>query len=139
MGLMLDASILMDVERRSLALGEFLEQVRVRQDPAEVLVSAITVMELEHGCWRATDPSILARRRLFREALFAVLPIEPVNAEVGRLAAKIDAASRLRGIVVPLADLLIGTTALAFGHSIATRNPRHLQIIPGLRAVVWHW
>lgn len=139
MGLMLDASILIDAERRSLARGEFLDQVRVRQDPAEVLVSAITVMELEHGCWRATGPSILARRPLFLETLFAASPIEPANAGLGRLAAKIDAESRLRGIVIPLADLLIGTTALALGHSVATRNPRHFQIIPGLRVVDWHW
>lgn len=139
MGLMIDASILIDIERRSLAIGEFLEQVLARQDPAEALISAVTVMELEHGCWRTKNPSILARRRVFLDTLFAALPIESVNADVGRLAAKIDAESRLGGIVIPLADLLIGTTALAFGHTVATRNPRHFQMIPRLRVVDWRW
>lgn len=39
------------------------------------------------------------------------------------------------GLVIPFADLPIGTTALHFGHAVETRNLRHFQMIPGLRVV----
>jgi predicted nucleic acid-binding protein len=35
-------------------------------------------------------------------------------------------------MVIPLADLQIGVTALHFGFAIATLNVRHFEMIPGL-------
>jgi len=39
---------------------------------------------------------------------------------------------------LPLADLLIGVTALELGYSVTTGNLRHFQMIPGL-SVVQFW
>jgi hypothetical protein len=39
---------------------------------------------------------------------------------------------------LPLADLLIGVTALELGYTVATGNLRHFQRIPGL-AVMQLW
>jgi predicted nucleic acid-binding protein len=40
-----------------------------------------------------------------------------------------------KGIRVPLADLLIGVTALELDYSVATANPQHFERIPGLSVV----
>jgi predicted nucleic acid-binding protein len=45
---------------------------------------------------------------------------------------QIDGENQAKGIRIPLADLLIGVTALELGYSVATGNLRHFQLIPGL-------
>jgi len=52
---------------------------------------------------------------------------------MARLAGKLDAEQQSRGIVVPLADLLIGATALSLRYSVLTVNARHFGRIPGLK------
>ena len=42
---------------------------------------------------------------------------------------------QVQGVRLPLADLLIGVTALELGYSVATGNLRHFQMIPGLSVV----
>ena len=95
----------------------------------------MSVIELEHGYWRATSPEIAARRRAYLDAIFAAIPVQPFTHEMGQLAAKIDAEARKRGLVIPFADLQIGVTALHFGYAIGTLNPRHFRLIPGLTVV----
>jgi predicted nucleic acid-binding protein len=41
--------------------------------------------------------------------------------------------ARQKACGFPLADLLIGVTALELGYSVATDNLRHFQKIPGFR------
>ena len=40
--------------------------------------------------------------------------------------------SQAKGIRIPLADLLIGATALELGYAVATHNVRHFERIPDL-------
>ena len=56
----------------------------------------------------------------------------PLTTDIARLAGKLDAEQQRRGVVIPFADLLIGTTALSLGYSVLTTNPRHFGRIPGL-------
>jgi len=64
--------------------------------------------------------------------LLAALPIYPITPAIALRAGQIDGANQAKGVCVPLADLLIGVTALEIGYSVATGNLRHFQQIPGL-------
>ena len=101
----------------------------------EFLISAVTVMELEHGWHRATTEGIRTERRRYLAELSAVIPVQPFDAEIARLAAGVDAALRKAGTVVATADLMIGSTALFYGYAIGTQNMRHFERIPGLSVV----
>jgi len=50
-------------------------------------------------------------------------------------AGTIDGESQARGVRIPLADLLIGVTALSLDFAIGTANVRHFELIPGLAVV----
>jgi len=55
------------------------------------------------------------------------LPVHPVTAAIALRTGQIDGESQARGIRIPLADLLIGVTALELGFSVATHNARHFH------------
>ena len=65
----------------------------------------------------------------------AALPVHPVTIEVALRAEQIDGENAARGVRVALSDLLIGITALELGYEVATANPRHFQMVPGLQVV----
>lgn len=92
-------------------------------------------MEFEHGWRRARVQHFADARRRFLDELFAVIPIEPLTREMAVIAAGADAQAKAVGIVIPTADLLIGSTALFHRYSVGTSNVRHFRMIPGLRVV----
>jgi predicted nucleic acid-binding protein len=67
----------------------------------------------------------------------AALPVHAVSASVALRAGQIDGESTARGINLPLADLLIGVTALDLGYRVATGNVRHFQTVPGLAVLAY--
>lgn len=98
----------------------------------EIALSVVTVMELEHGVWRARDPERFTRRRRFLEDLIDNIPVFPVTVQVARKAGRVDAEQREKGIQIAAADLLIGMSALELGYAVGTGNVRHFRSIPGL-------
>ncbi len=132
MGLILDSSVLIDAERQTRPVSDLLAAIRTAFGVADILVSAVSVIELEHGIWRANTPEIAQRRRIYIEEVFAAIPVQPFTKEMGQLAAKIDVESRQAGVVIPFADLQIGVTAVHLSCAIATRNIRHFRMIPNL-------
>lgn len=135
MGLILDSSVLIAAERDARSVSELLSAVRASAGVTEVLLSAISAIELEHGYWRASTPEIAQRRRAYLDEIFASIPVQPFILEMGQLAGKVDAEARMQGVVIPFADLEIGVTALYLKYAIATRNPRHFRLIPGLAVI----
>ena len=76
--------------------------------------------------------------------LITRLRMERASAERGQALADAVAAldnerakfeQAAKGIVIAFPDLLIGVTALYFGYAVATLNPRHFQLIPGLAVI----
>jgi predicted nucleic acid-binding protein len=67
--------------------------------------------------------------------VFSIVPAEAFTAEMGVVAAKLDAGLKKTGVVVATADLLIGVTALYFSYGVGTRNARHFGRIPGLQVI----
>ena len=132
MGLILDSSVLIAAERKAQPVSELLTDIRAKTGLTEILLSAVSVVELEHGIWRANTPEIEQLRKIYLAGIYAAIPVEPFTKEMGQLAAKIDAERRKQGVVIAFADLQIGVTALHFEYAIGTLNVWHFDMIPGL-------
>ena len=135
MGLILDSSVAIAAERRGDTVQAFLQRVIDAAGDQEAALSAVGVVELVHGIHRADTVERRARRDAFVEELLSTVAVHPLTTDIARLAGKLDAEQQSRGIVVPLADLLIGATALSLGYSVLTVNARHFERIPGLPVI----
>jgi predicted nucleic acid-binding protein len=69
------------------------------------------------------------------ERLLTAVPVEPLTLRTARIAAKIDGEAKNRGVTIPFADLLIGSTAIDLGYAVITTNLRHFRMIPGLNVI----
>jgi predicted nucleic acid-binding protein len=137
MGLIIDSSIFIAAERRGESPRQVIRQASVVGAEHEVAISAVGLSELVHGIFQANSAERQARRRLFVDELRSALIVYPYTAETAMLAGQIDGEQAARGISIPIADLLIGTTALSLGFSVFTTNARHFRLIPGLTVVTY--
>ena len=135
MGLILDSSLLIAGERRGQRVWDILERAKASQGETENALSVITVVELTHGIYRAKSEADRQQRRVFVEELSQAIPVHPVTLEIAQLAGRIEGEQAAKGVVIALPDLLIGVTALHLSYSVATLNPRHFRLIPGLSVV----
>jgi len=134
-GIVLDSSVIIAAERRGHTVREILEQVKAVQGEIEVGLSVVTIAELVHGAYRTKTQAQQQRRLEFIERLSSDVPVHPVTLEIAKLAGKLEGEQAARGVSISFEDLLIGTTALYLGYSVATLNSRHFQLIPGLSVV----
>jgi len=132
LGLILDSSVLIGAERRTQTVSELLRSIKSATGHTTVAISAVTVLELAHGLWRANTPERAERRRIYLQEVYAAIRVEPFTKEIAERAARIDAESRAKGKVIPLADLQIGVTALELDFAVGTHNVRHFAMIPNL-------
>ncbi len=135
MGVILDSSAIIAGERRGQTADDVLVGLRALVGSQPIALSTVSVIELEHGIWRAKDAAQAQCRQKFFEDLFAAVPTYPLTFEIARRAARIDGESKRKGIAIPFQDLVIGVTALEFDYAVATRNPRHFRLIPGLTVI----
>jgi predicted nucleic acid-binding protein len=131
-GIILDSSVIITAERRGHSVRQILEQVQASQGEIEIGLSVVTVAELVHGAYRAKTPEQQQGRLAFIERLCQDVPVHPVTLDIARLAGRIEGQQEAKGIRVSFEDLLIATTALHLGYSVATLNLRHFQRVPGL-------
>jgi predicted nucleic acid-binding protein len=131
-GTLIDSSVLIAAERRTLDLDDALDAHA--DDP--VGIASITASELLHGVHRAATVSQRQRCEVFVERLLAVLPVFPFDLVTARLYASLWASLAAKGAAVASHDLLIGATAIALGYRVATRDRRSFGKIPGLKVVV---
>jgi len=135
MGIVLDSGVLIAVERDAKPVSELLAGLEHEHGETEIVLSSITVIELEHGLHRAQTAEQARKRREYLDTVFAAVPVEPFTRAMAQLAAKIDAEARQTGSTITFADLLIGATAVHFGYAIGTRNLRHFRMIPKLTVI----
>jgi tRNA(fMet)-specific endonuclease VapC len=88
MGLILDSSVVIAAERRRLTVEDLLAEIRASIGPMEIALSVVSVMELEHGIWRAQDAMRASRRRQFLEDLIGTVPVHPLTVELARKAGR---------------------------------------------------
>jgi tRNA(fMet)-specific endonuclease VapC len=132
MGLVLDSSVLILAEREAKPVSGLLEALKEQHGENEIVLSSITVIELEHGLHRAQTLEQARNRRNYLDTIFSAIPVENFSKEMAQIAAKVDADARKAGNVIPFADLLIGVTALHYDYAVGTRNLRHFRMIPNL-------
>jgi tRNA(fMet)-specific endonuclease VapC len=135
MGLIFDSSILIAGERRGESVREILKGVQARHGETESGLSAVSIVELTHGIYRAKSEGDRERRRAFAEELCRDMAVYPLTLEIAQLAGKVEGEQAARGVSVAFEDLLIGATALHLGYGVLTLNARHFQVIPGLSVV----
>ena len=129
MGVILDTSLLVAAERGSIKFEAFLGAFRAEP----IGIAAITASELLHGCHRASNAGVRARRMAFVEALLDVIPVLPFGLPEARRHADLWVELVREGAMIGPHDLLIGATALAQGHGLATLNQREFSRVAGLR------
>ena len=129
--MIVDTSLLVAAERGTVRFAPLLESLG--DEP--VAIAAITASELLHGCHRATDAGVRARRSAFVEALIAAIPVLAFGLSEARRHAELWAELVRSGAMIGPHDLQIAATALAQGYRLVTLNQREFGRVPGLRVV----
>ena len=133
MGVLIDASILIDAERGRIDLV-----ARVADQPdEEAFLSIITASELLHGVHRAIHVEQRARRAAFVEALLQRLPVLDVDLAAARAHARTRADLAAAGQRIGAHDLWLAATCIAHGLTLVTSNEREFTRVPGLRLQTW--
>lgn len=132
MGLILDSSVVIASERLGQTAYQMLEAISHQKGDPEIAVSVVTVLELAHGVTRANTPERRAGRQQFLDDLLAGMPVHPLTVAIALRAGQTDGQMQASGMRLALTDLLIGSTALELGYSVATANVRHFAMIPDL-------
>lgn len=128
MAVLIDTSVLVDVERRGLSLERALGE-------RERAISVITASELLHGVHRATDDRVRTRRQAFVEYLISSIEPLPITTSVARSHAEIWAGLERSGEAIGAHDMWIAATAVSHGMEVATANAIEFERVPGLTVV----
>jgi predicted nucleic acid-binding protein len=129
MGVVLDTSVLIEAERRRFEIDKFTEN---REDEIFGL-SVITVAELLHGVHRADSIKRRLKRSAYVEKVIELFPVFVFEISIARIYSELWSDLSRKGIQIGAHDLIIGSTALSLGFSVATYNMRHFEKIEGLK------
>jgi tRNA(fMet)-specific endonuclease VapC len=133
--MILDSSVLIAGERRGDTVRQVILKVQSVHGDVECALSAVSIIELTHGIYRARTEAERIRRRSFTEELVHDMVIHPVTLDIARLTGQIEGEQAAKGISIAIEDLIIAATALHLGFAVATLNVKHFQLIPGLLVV----
>ncbi|MCC6765298.1 MAG: type II toxin-antitoxin system VapC family toxin [Deltaproteobacteria bacterium] len=120
-----DTSVFVSIEQ---------DRPRRRPMPDEILVSVVTVGELQLGVLMASDGATRARRLKTLTYVESTFEPVPVDAAAAREWARLVAHCRRRQHRVPVNDLWIAATAIVHDLSVLTQDADYDRI-PGLRVV----
>ncbi len=134
MGVLIDASVLIDHERGRVDLGD---RLAGREDE-EFFLSVVTASELLHGVHRAGSSNIRARRSAFVEAVLERFPLLLVDLATARAHARLWAELMAEGRLIGPHDLWLAATCLAHGLTMVTGNVREFARVPGLDVEAWN-
>jgi tRNA(fMet)-specific endonuclease VapC len=133
MGILIDASVLIGVERGRVNVEAHIAHRRQE----EFYVSVITASELLHGVWRAQTDVIRNRRAAFVESILQQFPILPIDLVTARVHAQLWANMATTGKTIGSHDLWLAAACIANGHSLVTSNVREFVRVPGLSVEDW--
>jgi len=128
LAVLIDTSVLVNVERRGLSLERALGE-------RERAISVITASELLHGVHRAKDDRVRSRRQAFVEHLISSIEPLPITTSVARSHAEIWAVLERDGKTIGAHDMWIAATAVSHGMEVATANASEFERVPGLSVV----
>ncbi len=127
MDLIIDTSHLVTAERLRHSVVEILQQIERIWGQTGAGISAITVFELAHGIARAKTEMQREGRTHFLQDIRRALIVNPLTDEITERAGLIAGEQAQQGTILPLADLLIGATALHHGCDVITENIRDFR------------
>ena len=133
MGVLIDASVLIDYERRRVDLEE---RVQGREEETFFL-SVVTASELLHGVHRARDPVTRARRTAFVEGVLGSMPLLPIEIATARMHARLWADLAAEGPLIGAHDLWLAAACLTHDLQLATANVREFRRVPALQVEDW--
>ena len=129
MGVILDTSILIEAERGHLDVDQFIDS----REEEPFGLSVITVAELLHGVHRAESEKRRVKRSAYVEKVIELFSIYPFEVNTARIYAQLWATLLQNGIQIAAHDLIIASTAISLGFSVATFNKRHFEKVEGLQ------
>jgi len=132
MGVILDTSVIIEAERREFEIDKFTEN----REEENFGLSVITVAELLHGVHRADSTKRHLKRSAFVEKVIELFPVYNFEISIARIYSEIWSDLSSKGIQIGAHDLIIGSTALSLGFSVATFNLRHFEMIEGLNVEI---
>lgn len=133
MGVLIDASILIEAERGRLDL----EPHVIRRSDEESFLSVVTASELLHGVHRATRPDQRARRSAFVEGILERFPLLEIDLPTARAHAQVWADLAATGTPIVPHDMWLAAACLAHGLTMVTANAREFERVPGLQVETW--
>ncbi len=128
MGVILDTSVLTDIERGTLTIEKFIEG----RENEPFGISVITVSELLHGVHRADSEKRRLKREAYVEKIIEVFPIYFFDLSAARIYARVWANLAKKGINIGAHDLMIASTAISLSFSVVTSDVRDYGKIKGL-------
>ena len=128
---MLDTSVcVFAIRQRSEALLRRLKQ----SEPGQVVLSVVTLAELEYGVSRSQAPDRAARALESFLCPFEVVSFSALAAVVyGRVRERLESS----GLPIGPLDTLIAAHALARDATLVTNNVREFERVPGLVVEDW--
>lgn len=133
MGVILDSSVLIEAERGHLDIDRFIND----RETQPFGLSVITIAELLHGVHRADSGKRRVKRSAYVEKVIELFPIYPFGIDTARVYAQLWATLLRKGVQIGAHDLIIASTAIALGFSVATFDKRDFERIEGLELEGW--
>lgn len=133
MGVLIDASILIEAERGRLDLAAHV----THHAEEEAFLSVVTASELLHGVHRAHRPDQRARRSAFVEGVLERFPLLEIDLATARAHARLWADLSVAGRLIGPNDLWLAAACIAHGLTIVTGNAREFGRVPGLKVEAW--
>ncbi len=130
MGLMVDANVFIDFERRGLPID-----LSRWQPSDDLFISVVTASELLMGVHRANSEERRQRRSAVVEAILAGVSVLDFTVAVARCHARIYAELAGRGQLIGAHDLIIAATALHHRLSLLTSNTDEFSRVPDLDVI----
>jgi len=126
--MILDTSLLIAAERGDWDLPAFIQG----REEEPFGLSVVSVAELLHGVQRADSHKRRLKRTAYVEKIIELFPIYPFDLTAARIYAATWARLLAQGLQVGAHDLMIASTALSLGFSVASADKRHFDKIEGL-------
>ncbi len=133
MGILMDSSVLINVERAGATVSA---SIKGREEE-DVFLSVVSASELLHGVHRAADAKIKAKRLAFVEAALTAIPVLAIDLATARSHAQLWADLTQRGKMMGMHDSWLAATCIAHGLQLATCNIREFKNVPGLDVREW--
>lgn len=132
MGIVLDSSVLINLERNGLLLDEL---AGIVDDKEELFISVVTASELLHGVYRASTKSSRLKRSSFVEAIFEQIPVIQIDIRVARSHALIWSELAKNGTMIGMNDSWIAASCIAHNLKLATFDYQDFKKVEGLSII----